>query len=507
MELESFDMELATLIAEEASRQADTVKLIASENYASEAVLSAMSCPVEMGGTAWENHLTDKYAEGYPGKRHYGGCEVVDQIEDLAILRAKTLFGAEHVNVQSHSGTQANLAAYAALLEPGDRVLAMDLAQGGHLSHGSRLSLSGKLYSFAHYGVSRETEMLDYDAIRRQAEEFRPKLIVAGATAYSRIIDWQALSKVAGSVDAMLMVDMAHIAGLVAGGMHPSPVPYADVVTTTTHKTLRGPRGGMIMSKAAYAKAIDRAVFPGTQGGPFMHLIASKAVCLKEAATPAFAVRKTPRSGMGESCCSADRPWSRRSASPPRLGYRRGGVHTPQLHLERSMDFRLQWRFVQAAGKVQPHFSRRTGDHHRRTLHLGYLLPSPVPGGQPGGDRVCHSLELRAEHDVDVEDGWVGQSGLPVRFRSYHYREVGALPPVGVWPVEGERHAGPCVEPGRRQIRHVNSESGVPGFRVLDSVPAIGAPMHHGRREQLQPQPIAGCYHDSLVVEPPDCVG
>ncbi|MCL4371215.1 MAG: serine hydroxymethyltransferase [Chloroflexi bacterium] len=289
MELESFDTELADLIAEEAKRQADTVKLIASENYASGAVLEAMSCPVESGGSAWANHLTDKYAEGYPGKRHYGGCEVVDLIEDLAIQRAKALFGAEHVNVQPHSGTQANLAAYAGLLALGDRVLAMDLAQGGHLSHGSRLSISGKLYSFAHYGVNRDTEMLDYDAIERQAVEFRPRLIVAGASAYSRIIDWQALRHIADRVGAMLMVDMAHIAGLVAGNAHPSPVPYADVVTTTTHKTLRGPRGGMIISKAIHAKAIDRAVFPGTQGGPFMHLIASKAVCLKEASTPAFA--------------------------------------------------------------------------------------------------------------------------------------------------------------------------------------------------------------------------
>ena len=203
MELESFDTELADLIAEEAKRQADTVKLIASENYASEAVLEAMSCPVEFGGTAWANHLTDKYAEGYPGKRHYGGCEVVDLIEDLAIQRAKALFGAEHVNVQPHSGTQANLAAYAGLLELGDRVLAMDLAQGGHLSHGSRLSISGKLYSFAHYGVNRDTEMLDYDAIERQAVEFRPRLIVAGASAYSRIIDWQALRHIASNTASL----------------------------------------------------------------------------------------------------------------------------------------------------------------------------------------------------------------------------------------------------------------------------------------------------------------
>ncbi len=288
MELERIDSELAQLIVEESRRQDGTLKLIASENYASHGVLVAMSSTVEFGGTAWENHLNDKYAEGYPGKRHYGGCEVVDQVEQLAINRAKAVFGAEHVNVQPHSGTQANLAAYAGLLEAGDRVLGLDLAQGGHLSHGARINLSGKLYSFAHYGVDPQTESLDYDAIARQAREFRPKLIVAGASAYSRIIDFEALRRIADEVGSMLMVDMAHIAGLVAGDAHPSPVPFADVVTTTTHKTLRGPRGGMILCKAQYGKAIDRAVFPGTQGGPFMHVIAAKAVCLKEAATPAF---------------------------------------------------------------------------------------------------------------------------------------------------------------------------------------------------------------------------
>lgn len=288
MELERYDGELASLIAEEARRQADTIKLIASENYASEAVLMAMSAPVEIDGVSWDNHLNDKYAEGYSGKRHYGGCEVVDEIEDLAIERAKTLFGAEHVNVQPHSGTQANLAAYMALIKPGDRVLAMDLNMGGHLSHGYRVNQSGQIYSFAHYGVDRETGRLDYEAIERQAEEFKPKLIVAGASAYSRVFDWAALRQAADRVGAMLMVDMAHIAGLVAGGAHPSPVPYADVVTTTTHKTLRGPRGGLILSRADHAKAIDRAVFPGTQGGPFMHVIAAKAVCLKEATSPAF---------------------------------------------------------------------------------------------------------------------------------------------------------------------------------------------------------------------------
>ncbi len=287
-ELERVDSELARLIAEESRRQGDTIKLIASENYASQAVLDAMACSVEFGGGIWDNHLNDKYAEGYPGHRHYGGCEVVDQVEQLAIDRAKALFGAEHVNVQPHSGTQANLAAYVGLLTIGDRILGLDLNMGGHLSHGSRISLSGKMYTTAHYGVDPQTEMLDYDTIARQAREFKPKLIVAGASAYSRVFDWAALRAIADEVGAMLMVDMAHIAGLVAGGAHPSPVPYADVVTTTTHKTLRGPRGGMIMCRAQYGRAIDRAVFPATQGGPFMHVIAAKAVCLKEASTPAF---------------------------------------------------------------------------------------------------------------------------------------------------------------------------------------------------------------------------
>ncbi|MGE5619002.1 MAG: serine hydroxymethyltransferase [Sphingomonadaceae bacterium] len=290
MELERIDSELARLIVEEGRRQEDTIKLIASENYASQGVMTAMACPVEFGGTVSDNRLNDKYAEGYPGRRHYGGCEVVDQVEQLAIDRAKALFGAEHANVQPHSGTQANLAVYAALLEVGDRVLGLDLAQGGHLSHGSRISLSGKLYSFGHYGVDPNTETLDYEALGRQAREFCPKMIVAGASAYSRIIDWAALRAIADEVGALLMVDMAHIAGLVAGGAHPSPIPYADVVTTTTHKTLRGPRGGMILSRSQYARAIDRAVFPGTQGGPFMHVIASKAVCLKEASTPEFRI-------------------------------------------------------------------------------------------------------------------------------------------------------------------------------------------------------------------------
>ncbi len=272
------DPELAAAVADEARREAETIELIASENYVSAAVRAAQG-----------SLLTNKYAEGYPGARYYGGCQFVDVAERLARQRAKDLFGAEHANVQPHSGSQANAAAYQALLRLGDTVLAMDLAHGGHLTHGSRLSFSGKQYHFVHYGVSRGDERIDYDALEAQAREVQPRLIVAGASAYPRIIDFPRLRQIADAVGARLMVDMAHIAGLVVGGVHPSPVPWADVVTTTTHKTLRGPRGGLILCRQEVARAIDRAVFPGIQGGPLMHVIAAKAVALGEAARPEFA--------------------------------------------------------------------------------------------------------------------------------------------------------------------------------------------------------------------------
>ena len=271
------DPELYHAIELERGRQFDGIELIASENYVSPAVLAAMG-----------SVLTNKYAEGYPGKRYYGGCEFVDIAERIAIERAKQLFGAEHANVQPHSGAQANEAAYLALLQPGDTVLALKLDHGGHLSHGFHLNSSGKLYNFHHYGVDRETERIDYDDMQEMAERHRPTLIVAGASAYSRFIDFKRLREIADSVGAKLMMDMAHIAGLIAVGLHPDPIPYCDVVTTTTHKTLRGPRGGMILSKAELAKDIDRAVFPGTQGGPLMHIIAAKAVAFGEALQPGF---------------------------------------------------------------------------------------------------------------------------------------------------------------------------------------------------------------------------
>jgi len=275
--LEQTDPEVFAAIQKETVRLEQNLELIASENVVSEAVLEAQGCV-----------MTNKYAEGYPGKRYYGGCQFVDEAESLAIARAKELFGAEHVNVQPHSGTQANMCVYLAVLKPGDSYLGMNLAHGGHLSMGSPVNFSGMIYRVIPYGVSEQTETLDYDEVERLAKANRPKLIVAGASAYPRIIDYAKFRAIADAIGAFLMVDMAHIAGLVAAGLHPSPVPYADFVTTTTHKTLRGPRGGMVLCRAEHAKTLDSKVFPGMQGGPLMHVIAAKAVALKEALSPEF---------------------------------------------------------------------------------------------------------------------------------------------------------------------------------------------------------------------------
>ena len=275
--LKQADPELYASMERELGRQRDHLELIASENFTSPAVMEAVG-----------SHLTNKYAEGYPGARYYGGCDYVDEVERLAIDRVTRLFSADHANVQLHSGSQANMAVYAALLQPGDRILGMNLSHGGHLTHGSKASLSGKYFEAHFYGVDPETETIDYDELARVAEEVRPKLIIAGASAYPRVIDFARFRAVADSVGAYLMVDMAHIGGLVAAGVHPSPVPYADVVTSTTHKTLRGPRGAIILCRDELAKKIDSAVFPGTQGGPLMHVIAGKAVCFGEALQPAF---------------------------------------------------------------------------------------------------------------------------------------------------------------------------------------------------------------------------
>jgi len=276
--LRSFDPDLASLIERERMRQSTTIDLIASENHVSRAVLDAMG-----------SLLTDKYAEGYPGRRYYSGCGVVDEVETLAINRAKTVFGAEHANVQPHSGSQANFAAYQALIPAGASILGMDLSHGGHLTHGAEVSFSGKLFRAMTYGVDRKTERIDYDRVRSLALHQRPALIIAGASSYPRIIDFSVFGDIAREVGALLMVDVAHIAGLIAGGVHPSPVPCADIVTGTTQKTLRGPRGGFILSKAVHAAKVDSAVFPGSQGGPLMHVIAAKAVCFLEALQPSFA--------------------------------------------------------------------------------------------------------------------------------------------------------------------------------------------------------------------------
>jgi len=277
--LEVVDPEVAEALNDEVRRQATGLELIASENFVSEAVLEAMG-----------SVFTNKYAEGYPGKRYYGGCENVDRVERIAIDRAKQLFGAEHANVQAHSGTQANISVYMTALEPGATVLGMNLAHGGHLTHGHPLNFSGKTYKFVAYGVTKDTETIDYDEIERLAREHQPKMIVAGASAYARIIDFPRIAKIAQDAGALFFVDMAHIAGLVAAGIHPSPVPHADFVSTTTHKTLRGPRGGLVLCREKYAKDLDRITFPGVQGGPLEHIIAAKAVCLKEAAEPEFRV-------------------------------------------------------------------------------------------------------------------------------------------------------------------------------------------------------------------------
>ena len=276
--LEAADPDIADAIRRETERQQSGLELIASENVVSTAVLEAAG-----------SILTNKYAEGYPGRRYYGGCEFVDVVETLAITRAKALFGAEHANVQPHSGAQANMSVYLTLLRPGDTVLGMNLAHGGHLTHGHPLNFSGKLFTIVPYGVRKEDERIDYEELARLADEHKPKMIMVGASAYPRVIEFERIAEVARRVNAPMVVDMAHIAGLVAGGVHPSPVPHADFVTTTTHKTLRGPRAGMVLCREQYAKDVDRTVFPGVQGGPLMHIIAAKAVCFKEAATPDFA--------------------------------------------------------------------------------------------------------------------------------------------------------------------------------------------------------------------------
>ncbi len=379
--VEEVDPELAAALHDELRRQSTGIELIPSENFVSEAVLTAAG-----------SVLTNKYAEGYGTKRYYGGCEYVNHAEQLAIDRAKQLFGAEHANVQPHSGTQANIAVYMTALQPGDTVLGMALAHGGHLTHGHPLNFSGKMYKFIEYGVTRETETIDYEQLDRLAQEHKPKMIVVGASAYSRIIDFARMGEIARSIGAMLFVDMAHIAGLVAAGVHPSPVPHADFVSTTTHKTLRGPRGGMILCREKYAKDLDRNLFPGIQGGPLMHIIAAKAVCLKEAMEPEF--REYGKQIVANAKVLA--------AGVAKRGYRvvSGGTDN---HL-----FLIDINSRGLVGSVaQPAF-----DKAGITVNKNAIPFDPLPPMKAGGIRVgTPAVTTRGMREAEMEKiaGWIGE--------------------------------------------------------------------------------------------------
>jgi glycine hydroxymethyltransferase len=379
--LASFDPEIASAIHHELERQSTGIELIPSENFVSEAVLEAMG-----------SVMANKYAEGYGEKRYYGGCEYVNQAEQLAIDRAKQLFGAEHANVQPHSGAQANMTVYLATLKPGDTVLGMSLAHGGHLTHGHPLNFSGLTYKFVAYGVTKETETIDYDELARLADEHKPKMVVVGASAYSRVIDFKRMGEIARSVGAMLFVDMAHIAGLIAAGIHPNPVPHADIVTTTTHKTLRGPRGGMILCREKYAKDIDRALFPGVQGGPLMHIVAAKAVCFKEALEPSF--REYQKQVVANAKALA--------ASVSKHGYRivSGGTDN---HL-----FLVEIHSHGLVGSIaQPAFDRAG-----ITINKNSIPFDPLPPMKAGGIRVgTPAVTTRGmkEAEMEIIGGWIAE--------------------------------------------------------------------------------------------------
>ena len=377
--LDGVDGTIAELLRDEAKRQATGLELIPSENLVSEAVLEAMG-----------SIFTNKYAEGYPGKRYYGGCEVADKVERLAIDRAKQLFGAEHANVQAHSGTSANVAVYMSVLKPGDTVLGMNLAHGGHLTHGHPLNFSGRMYKFVAYGVRQEDERIDYDEIEKLAHEHKPKMIVAGASAYSRIIEFERIAKIAKAVDALFFVDMAHIAGLVAAGVHPTPVPHADIVSTTTHKTLRGPRAGMVLCKAAFAKEIDKLTFPGTQGGPLVHIIAAKAVCLREAMEPHF--RDYQKQVVANAKALA--------AAVGRRGYRivSGGTDNHLFLVE------LHSRGVTGSD------AEKALDRAGITVNKNAIPFDPLPPMKAGGIRLgSPSLTTRGMREAEMEQigGWI----------------------------------------------------------------------------------------------------
>src|SRR5271168_2134088 len=379
--LEAVDPAIAEILRDEAVREATGLELIPSENFVSEAVLEAMG-----------SVFTNKYAEGYPGKRYYGGCENADKVEQLAIDRAKQLFGAEHANVQAHSGTSANVAVYMSTLQPGDTVLGMNLSHGGHLTHGHPLNFSGRMYKFVAYGVRKKDERIDYDEIDKLAQEHKPKMIVAGASAYARVIDFARIAKAARSVGALFFVDMAHIAGLVAAGVHPSPVPHADIVSTTTHKTLRGPRGGLVLCKAAFAKELDKLTFPGTQGGPLVHTIAAKAVCLKEAMESGFAEyqRHVVRNAQALAAAIAKR------------GFRivTGGTDNHVFLIE-----------VHSRG-ITGNDAEKALDRAGITVNKNSIPFDPLPPMKGGGIRLgSPSVTTRGMREAEMEQigGWIGE--------------------------------------------------------------------------------------------------
>lgn len=423
--LEVVDPQIAELLRAEARREATGLELIPSENLVSEAVLNAMG-----------SVFTNKYAEGYPGRRYYGGCEFADQAEQLAIDRAKQLFGAEHANVQAHSGTQANISVYMAALQPGETVLGMNLAHGGHLTHGHPLNFSGRMYKFVAYGVRQDTEQIDYDEIERLAQEHKPKMIVAGASAYSRIIDFERMAKTARSISALFFVDMAHIAGLVAAGVHPSPVPHADFVSTTTHKTLRGPRGGLVLCKAAFAKELDKLTFPGLQGGPLVHTIAAKAVCLKEAMEPSF------RDYQAQVVANA----RALAASVQKRGYRvvSGGTDNHLLLIE------LHSRGLTGSG------AEKSLDRAGITVNKNSIPFDPLPPMKGGGIRLgSPSVTTRGMREPEMEriGGWIADvlshlddSATEQRVR----KEVAAL--AAQFPIYRERVEGRVPLAGRARV-------------------------------------------------------
>ena len=406
--LDDVDRQIADLLREEARRQSTTLELIPSENLVSEAVLETMG-----------SIFTNKYAEGSPGKRYYGGCEFADKVEQLAIDRAKELFGAEHANVQAHSGTSANVAVYMAALKPGDIVLGMNLAHGGHLTHGHPLNFSGRMYKFVAYGVSQEDERIDYDEVDKLAHEHRPRMLVAGASAYSRIIDFERLGKIAKAVDAIFFVDMAHIAGLVAAGVHPSPIPHADIISSTTHKTLRGPRAGLLLCRTAYAKEIDKLTFPGMQGGPLVHMIAAKAVCFQEAMENGF--REYQRQVVTNAKALAE--------SVAKAGYRivSGGTDNHLFLVE------LHSRKLTGAD------AEKALDRAGITVNKNAIPFDPLPPMKAGGIRLgTPSITTRGMREAEMRQigGWsadvlghVGDAAIEQRIRS-EVAELAARFPV-----------------------------------------------------------------------------